>query len=414
MELSTPVKDIDLTALAPKGDALLQELNQLRDHDPLYYSEVSHCWVVSGHAELTEGFSGELPLSNAHIPKSLYRSMGPDELNARLPNSMRYMPRICTNLDGKDHARMRRLLVKAFNRKLVESVRPYVRERVAMLLDTAAERGELEFHEDISRMLPAAVILRTLGMPADYLPRLKNWADGVTTALTSFNPNPEWLDGLEVVVSDMVEVFTAEIEQHRLEPKNDFITAMLNASEGGDRLSMDDMLATLILLIVAGHDTTTNTLTLGIRALAKNPEAWEYWRQHPENSVDCAVELMRYIAMSTTFPRIVVSDFEWRGRNLKEGDLVMLTVAGGNRDPSVYSNAETLDFTRENDQALTFGPGLHHCIGHLLAKMQLTEFFTALVTRFDSVDILEEPEFSKVLVFRTVEALKVRFHPTRA
>jgi pimeloyl-[acyl-carrier protein] synthase len=411
MPLDTQVHDINLAALAPTGDALLSELNQLREHDPLYWSEASHCWIVSGHAEVMEGFSGVLPLSSTHIPKALYRTMPLEELNVRLPTAMRYMSRIVTNLDGAEHANLRKLLVKAFNRKLVEGLRPYVRERVSMLLDRAVEQREMEFHEGIARMLPGAVILRLLGMSSDYLPRLKGWADGVTIALTSFNPKPEWLDGLEVVVNDMIKVFTAEIEQRRMAPQPDFITQLLNTVEGDARLSMDEMLATLILIIVAGHDTTSNSLTLGIRALARNPGAWRYWRDHPERSVDCAIELMRFIAMSTTLPRIAAADFEWRGRRIRQDDLVMLMVAGGNRDPRVYSQPESLDFTRSNDTSLTFGPGLHHCIGHLLAKLQLGEFFGALVQNFDGIEFLEEPTFTPALVFRSVTALKLRFNP---
>jgi cytochrome P450 len=411
MQLDTPGYDINLAALPPRGDALLAELNRLREHDPLFWSDASHCWIVSGHVEVTEGFSGLLPLSSTHLPYSLYRVLPPDELHARLPNAMRYMPRIVTNLDGEEHTRRRKLLVKAFNRKLVESLRPYVRERVSTVLDDAIETRDIEFHEGVARMLPGAVILRLLGMHADNLVRLKDWADGVTAALTSFNPRPEWLDRLEVVVNDMLEVFAAEIELRRTAPGSDFITQLLNTVEGDARLSREEMLATLILVIIAGHDTTSNSLTLGIRALAADRAAWVYWREHPERSVDCAIELMRYIAMSTALPRIAATDFEWRGRRLRQGDLVMLMVAGGNRDPRVYCAPDTLDFSRSNDTALTFGPGLHHCIGHLLAKLQLSEFFSALVQRCDRVEILEAPVFTPALVFRGLTGLRLRFHP---
>jgi pimeloyl-[acyl-carrier protein] synthase len=414
MRVDTPVHDINLAALAPTGDALLGELNKLREEDPLYWSATSHCWIATGHAEVTEGFSGTLPLSSTHIPKSLYRTMPPEELNSRLPTAVRYMSRIVTNLDGEEHAHLRKLLVKAFNRKLVDGLRPFVRERVSALLQTAADKRDLEFNEGIARMLPGAVILGLLGMSPDYLPRLKGWADGVTIALTSFNPKPEWLDGLEIVVKDMVEVFTAEIEKRRTHPQSDFITQLLNTVEDDARLTMDEMLATLILIIIAGHDTTSNSLTLGVRAMSRHPAAWQFWRENPQKGVDCAIELMRYIAMSTTLPRIASADFEWRGRRIKQGDLVMLMVAGGNRDPRAYDQPESLDFTRRNDTALTFGPGLHHCIGHLLAKLQMSEFFGELVQRFDGVEILEEPQFTPALVFRSVTALKLRFHPRAA
>ncbi|GLR66009.1 hypothetical protein GCM10010909_06870 [Acidocella aquatica] len=412
MPSAMSAQDVNLSLLAIKGDALLRELNQLRAYDPIYWSEESHCWIITGHAEVTEGFSGSLPISSHAFPEMLYNIMPAVEADVRLVNSVYYMQKISTNLDGAEHARVRGLLVKALNRKLVESLRPYVRNRISVLLDKAARLEELEFHESISRMLPGAVILRLLGLPEEFLPRLKGWSDGVTTALTSFNPEPAWLDQLEVVVADMLDVFRKEIESRRRFPKEDFITQLIGAVDGDARLSEDEMLATLIQVIIAGHDSTTNSLTLGIRALAQYPAAWRYWRSHPEKSLECSIELMRYIAMSAAMFRIVAEDFEWKGHRMKKGDVLMLMIAGGNRDPGLYKNPETLDFARENnDRALMFGPGLHHCIGHLLAKLQVSEFFNAVVQRFDGVEILEEPQFTPGLIFRSVQGLKLHFMP---
>jgi cytochrome P450 len=167
----------------------------------------------------------------------------------------------------------------------------------------------------------------------------------------------------------------------------------------------------LQLIIVAGHDTTVNSITLGARTIASQPALWAEWREHPERGVDYAIELMRYVAMSTALPRIAAQDFNWRGRAIRKNDLVMVMIAGGNRDPKVYAQPDELDVKRANDLALTFGPGLHHCIGHLLAKMQVSEFFNALTQRFDRLEILQPPEFQPNLVFRGVKALKVRLHP---
>jgi len=402
--------DINLAALAPSGDALLGEINRIRALDPVYWSHESHCWIISGHREVLEGFSGTLPLSSHALPEALYRILPKEELERRAPMTAHFMAKISTNLDGAEHANLRKLLVKAVNRKLIEDLRPYVRERVAPLLDIAAGRGKLEFHEEIARMLPGAVILRLLGMSPDYLTRLKGWSDAVMTALTSFDPPPGWIDRLESVINDMLEVFRGEVEQRRAAPKPDLITQLLNTVEDGTRLTADEMLATLIQVIIAGHDTTTSSMTLGVRALAKHPAAWAYWKQHPERSLDCTNELMRYIAMSTALRRVVTKDFHWQGRRLRAGDLVMLMIAGGNRDPLVFADPEELDLKRVNlDMSLTFGPGLHHCIGHLLAKLQLSEFFGALVRRFDGVEVLVEPHFTPALVFRGVTALYVRF-----
>jgi len=403
--------DISLAILAPMGDGLFARLNELRAHDPLFWSDLSQCWIVTGHAEINEGFSGTLPLLNGKMEAVLSRVLPPDELHRRYPNTLRYMPRILPNMDGPEHARLRKLFVKAFSRKMVEDLRPYVRERVATVLDRAEAARELEFNEGVARQLPGAVILRLLGMSESYLDRLKTWTDGVTRALTSFDPKLEWLDELEVVVTEMVAIFEQEIQDRRRAPRGDFISALVTTVDAGDTLTVDEMIAALILVIIAGHDTTSNSMTLGVRALDRNRSVWSEIRAQPERSVDAAIEIMRYSAMSAGQPRLAAQDFEWRGRKIRKHDIVMLLIAGGNRDPKVFPDPERLDVARANDQSQTFAPGLHHCIGHLLAKLQLGEFFAALTQRFDRVEVLEEPEFTPNLVFRAVTGLKVRFRP---
>jgi pimeloyl-[acyl-carrier protein] synthase len=410
----TTDSDINLATLPSSGDAVIRELNKLRERDPIFWSETSHCWIISGHAEVMEAFKGMLPFSNVSLPDRLAYGLPREDKNRRWPNVVRYFPPAVTNSDGAVHARQRTLYLKAVNRKLVENMRPFVRERVAALLDKAAQRERIEFVGEIARPLPGSVALRLLGMSQDYLARLEEWDSAVTTALMTVNPKLEWLDRLEAVTIDMVEVFGREIEMRRAAPKDDLITQLLNAVEGTDRLSMDEMLSALILVIIAGHDSTANSIALGIRALAQDPAAWSYWRAHPDKSVDCAIELMRYVAMSAVMPRIISADFEWQGHRFRKGDIALLAMAGGNRDPRVYAEPEKLDFTRPNDMALTFGPGLHHCVGHLLAKLQLAEFFSALVERFDRVEIVEPPVFTETLVFRGLTALELRFYPRRA
>ncbi len=405
--------DLNLGLLPSLGDALLPRLNALREQLPIYWSEQSRCWIVTGHEEVVEGFSGAIPLLNGKMESLLARVLPGDELRRRIPNALRVMPRILPNMDGPEHARLRKLFVKAFSRKLVESVRPYVQQRIGDVLDVAAAKEEVEFNEEVARQIPGAVILRVLGMPESYVERLKWWTDGTTRALVSFDPAPELLDGLEAVINDMIATFTPLIEARRAKPTDDFLSALVHASEAGVSLDQDELMAALNLLVVAGHDTTANSMTLGIRALDRHPEAWAYLRQHPERSVDSAIELMRYVAMSTAQPRIAGKDFTWRGQQIRENDIVMLLIAGGNRDPRVFANPEKLDLSRATDQALTFGPGAHHCIGHMLAKLQMGEFLTAVSQRFDRVEVLAEPDWVPNLIFRSINGLRVRFHPRR-
>jgi cytochrome P450 len=407
--------DLNLSTLPKLGDGLLPDINAMREFDPIFWSDQSRCWIVTGHAEVLEGFSGSVPLLNGKMESLLARVLPGDELRRRIPNALRIMPRILPNMDGQEHARLRKLFVKAFSRKLVESVRPYVQQRVNTVLDAVAGKPVVEFNEEVARQIPGAVILRILGMPESYIERLKWWTDGTTRALVSFDPSPELLDGLEAVINDMLATFMPIIEARRAKPQDDFISALVHASEAGVTLDDDELIAALNLLVVAGHDTTSNSMTLGIRALSRDRDAWEYIRQHPDRSVNSAVELMRYIAMSAAQPRLAAQDFDWRGHRIRANDIVMLIIAAGNRDPRMFESPERLDLERAAlDQALTFGPGTHHCIGHLLAKLQLSEFFNAATQRFERVEVLAEPDWVNNLIFRSVNGLKVRFHPRPA
>ncbi len=404
--------DVDLMRTAELGDAILTELDRLRELDPIRWSPASGVWLVTRHADVVKGFSGELPLSVNRLPVIQFAQIPAEERERRLPSLMKYVPKWIVGVDPPEHTRLRKLLVKAFSKKVVEGMRPFVRERVALLLDKAQQQRELEFVEGIARQLAGAVILKLLGLPEENIGRLRGWANAFQIGLASSRPRPEWLETADRAMAEMNELFSIEIGKCRREPRDDLLTSLVQATEEGDTLSEDEMLAALSLLLVAGHDTTSNSMTLGAVALSRSPESWAYMHAHPEHTLDCVNEIMRVSAMSAAQPRIALKDFEWHGKLIRQGEPVMLMQAAGNRDPRMYDSPDRLDFAHNNDQVLTFGPGVHHCIGHLLAKMQLTEFFGALVQRFERTEVLDRTlDYMPQIVFRGLFALNVRFHP---
>jgi cytochrome P450 len=172
------------------------------------------------------------------------------------------------------------------------------------------------------------------------------------------------------------------------------------------------MVGICIITLIAGHDTTANTMAMGVAALSTHPEARETIRTAPQEDVETAVlEIMRYIAMSTMMPRIVAEDFTWRGHELKKGQFVFLMIAGANRDAKVFPDPDKLDLSREQFPNMTFAPGLHHCIGHLLAKMQLGEFFPEFLRRFDAEVLDDHLNFGHAMSFRGLESLHLRLTP---
>ena len=407
--MNTASVDVDLSQAGPLGNEILQQLNRVREHAGVHWSAASQCWVVTSHAELIRALAGELPLSCDRLVAVTFAGRSIEESRQRYPNVMRYMPNWIIDLDPPDHTRVRKLLIQAFTRKVVENIRPYVRDRVKLLLDHLQAHPQIEFNEQIARQLPGSVILKLLGLPPENLPRLRGWSNAFMEAVAVPGVSDQALQAFEDAIVDMNTLLTEEIEKRRIQPQDDLLGALVKANESGDSLSLDEMLGALHVLVVAGHDTTSNSMTMGLATLIEHPEAWDYMVRHPETTLESVIELMRHMAMATSQPRFVTADFEWCGQQIKKGQVVFLMLAGGNRDPRAFENPEALDLTRRNDQSLTFGPGQHHCVGHLIAKMQLVEFFGELVKRFESAELLDDKlDFMPQIAFRGLYQLNVR------
>jgi pimeloyl-[acyl-carrier protein] synthase len=405
------VKDVDFTKVAELGNRLLEQLNALRDSAPIHWSERHQSWIVTGHAEVVEGFRGDLPLSVAGRLRRVFHVL-PENERHRIPCLLDMVPRMLISLDPPEQLRLRKLMLKAFSKKIAEANRSFARDVVRQTLDAAAQMPELEFVEDVARQVSGNIILRLMGLPKHYLPKLQFWSNSLNSGLGGGGVNLDLLDKAEIAVKEMHGVFADEIRQRRRNPTDDFISSLITAEENGRTLTEEEIIATCVLTLAAGNDSTTNTIALGTVALARDAEARDYIRSHPEAIGDVMMEIMRYVAMSTSQVRVVTEDFNWRGHHLKRDDHVYLMIAGANRDPDVFPNPEAMDFTRPQDQNLTFGPGLHHCIGHLIAKMQLSEFFPALLERFESIELLDDPlQWGSALGFRGLLSLRVRLLP---
>ena len=406
--------DVDIAQAGKLGNAFLDELNKLRELDPIHWSAASRCWLITRHSDVDDALQGRLPLSLRRIVNIIFGGIPEEERVKQFPTLMRYIPDWIIEQDPPEHPRLRKLLVKAFSKKVVDSVRPFVQERVAMLVDKLQKKPQIEFNEEIARLLPGSVILKLLGLSEDYFPKLRGWSAAFMEGIGVPYADMAAKKRADHAMAEMNAVFAAEIEARRKAPREDLLSSMLAATEDGQTLSESEMLGALQVLIVAGHDTTSNTMTLGLAALAEHPDVWDWMYRHPEKTLECCLELMRYIAMSTSQPRIAAEDFEWHGKQVKKGDLIFLMLAAANRDPRAFENPDAMDVHRNNERSMVFAPGLHHCIGHLLAKMQIVEFFGQLVRAFEGAEILDPRlHFMPQIAFRGVYELNVRMKPRR-
>jgi cytochrome P450 len=411
--MSTGNIDVNFADAKRLGNRLLEQLDGIRERSPIFWSDNQRAWIITGHAQVAAGLRGNLPLSANRVPRVL--SFLPEaERDTRAPYAIASLSRMLISLDPPEHQRLRRLLMRAFSRPVVERYRPEVKRIIDDTLARAERQEQLDFVEEVARQIPSRTILKLMGLRDELLPRMRHWAWAILSGFGGGGTTAPILDETEKVLHEMRATFYPEIEHRRAHPTDDFISSLLASDESGMRLTDEEILATCYLVLIAGHDTTGNTIGLGTVALARDPQAWEFFRAttDPVLLVDAVMEISRCIAMTTTMGRVVAEDFEWEGRELRKGQLVYLMIASANRDAAVFSHSEKMDFTRTQTQNMTFGPGLHFCIGHLLAKMQLTEFFPALTRRFEQIEILdEELQWGTAINFRGLQSLNVRVRP---
>lgn len=402
--------DLEIDRAAELGDALLDQARVIREQDPIYWSDKFQAWFVTGHEECMEGFSGDLPLSTERLKKLVVAPIPEKEREARIPYMIKTLPEWVINLDAPVHTRLRKLMVKAFSRKNAENERLFVRQAIQEAFDRVDGQDQIEFVEDVARRISGRVILRLLGLPDSLLPKLRGWAIALNSALGGQPVGPEVVEAGERVLLEMRELFLVEIKKRQEHPTEDFISQLITARDEDDRMTEEELLGTLYIVLLAGHDTTMNTMVLGVAALARFPDARAFIRDNPDRIGDIVMEISRYIAMSFSMLRTVKKDFVWRDHQMKEGQFVFLSMAAANRDPKVFANPDELDFSRPQDKNMTFAPGMHHCIGHLLAKVQLTEFFPAFVARYEPEVLDTKLNFGISVGFRGLESLNLRLH----
>jgi cytochrome P450 len=392
------------------GNELLDRISAMRDATPIFRSELNGgLWMVTGHREVVEGFAGKVPLSAKRLPDMVVGGIPENERMEKIPYFMTTTAHWLVNMDRPAQSRLRNLAQKAFSSKVAESLRPRVRAAVKAALDEAEGKERIELVSDVALRVTGATILYLLDLPDDIFPRLRQWSIEINAVTTTVNMPAEVMMGGERVLLEMRDVFLPEIEKARRNPNDGFISSLVSARDAdGDTLDEEEILGILYIALIAGHDTSTNTMALGTAALAGLPDVRAYMRANPEQIGDVVMEIGRYVAMSTLQGRVAAEDFEWHGHQIKRGEVVLLLIAAANRDPSVFENPDVFDPARPQDKNMTFAPGLHFCIGHFLAKMQLQEYFSQLIERFDPVVLDDHLNFGMALGFRGLDTLDVR------
>jgi cytochrome P450 len=311
--------------------------------------------------------------------------------------------------DGEDHRRLRGLVNQAFTPRRVEAMRARVVSIVDELLAEVTPRGEMDLLTDFAAPLPIIVIAELLGMPAEDRVELREWSDRLATFIDG-TIRDAGIPEAAVAADAMCAYMERIIERRRAEPKDDLISALVSAREERDQLSDDELLGTIGLILAAGHETTTNLIGNGVLALLRHPDQVAKLRREPELIASAVEELLRFDSPVQMTSRIPSRDIEVRGVPIPAGREVGLYLGSANHDPEVFPDPEVLDITREGGRHLSFGHGIHFCLGASLARLEGQIAILALAERLPGLKLAStDLAWRSGIVLRGLKHLPLRF-----
>ena len=400
-----PIRPVNILSRDFKADPF-PFYAQLRAEAPLYRTKLRkrNAWLVTRYDDVAA------LLKDERFVKDRRGVMTPEQLGKQpwLPGFLRPLERNMLDLDDPDHQRLRALVHKAFTPRMIEGLRERVQTVADGLLSAAILKGHMDVVKDYALPLPLTVITELLGVPGHDHTKFHRWsktivqigsAGSVIRALPSLYGFMRYLRKL--------------VREKRAYPEDDLLTALVQAEEAGDTLSEDELLAMVVLLLIAGHETTVNLIASGTLALLEHPEGRERLRNEPAMTKTATEELLRYTSpVETATERFAREDVSLHGVTIPKGELVLAVLASANRDEAQFVHPERLNLTREPNRHLAFGQGVHYCLGAPLARLEGQIALPTLLRRLPELRLrvpAEELRWRPTFVVRGLEALPVDF-----
>lgn len=377
----------------------------LRATGRVHRFEPTDQWLVPHHADVS-ALLRDRRLGRTYLHRFTHEEFG------RTPPPAAYEPFTTLNgqglldLEAPDHTRIRRLVSKAFTPRTVERLVPTVRRLAAELVDDFVEAGGGDLLTAVAEPLPVAVIAEMLGIPASDRAPLRPWSAAIC-GMFELNPSEETASAAVRASVEFSAYLRELIAERRRNPGTDLISALIAAHDEGERLSEQEMVSTCVLLLNAGHEATVNTTVNGWWTLLRHPEQLAALRADHGLLPTAVEELLRYDTPLQMFERWVLDDIEIDGTVIPRGSEVALLFGSANRDPERFADPETLDLTRRENPHVSFGAGIHFCLGAPLARVELSASFGELLRRAPGMRLAAEPEWNPGYVIRGVKELRV-------
>ncbi|GJM40708.1 MAG: cytochrome P450 hydroxylase [Ardenticatenaceae bacterium] len=310
------------------------------------------------------------------------------------------------DLEPPDHTRLRRLIQKAFLARKIERLRGRVASLTHQLIDEMEPAGQANLLEKFATTIPLNMIAELLGVPTENGDDLLNWSHAMV-AMYELATTPQQEQKAVQAAQDFVAYLKDYVKFRRQNPQDDLITRLIEAEEEGEKLSEDELITTCILLLNAGHEATVNVIGNGVYALLKHPDQMQLWRENVGMSETAVEELLRYDTPLHLFTRWALEDVTYKGHHFPFGTKIALLLGAANRDPAAFAQPDTLNLTRSKNPHVSFGGGIHYCIGVPLARLELQTALPILLQRLPNLTLVQEPSFKNSYHFHGLESLQV-------
>jgi cytochrome P450 len=397
--------------LDPRDPSFFQDpyphYEEVRAQAPIFYWEEYGTWFFINHADVnailrSRKFGTQIThlasreeLGLPPIPEELcaFRELDSHQILAMEP------PR---------HTRIRSLVQKSFMGRQISSFKPRIEELSHQLIDSFTRENSTNLVDSFATPIPITVITEMLGVPTEMSAQLLAWSHAM---VRMYQHKPTSQDGKNAVTAthEFSAYLRGLMDERRADPGDDLISLLIEAHEQGGRLTEDEVIANCVLLLNAGHEATVNVIGNGVYALLKNPEQLHKLREEPELINTAVDEILRYDSPLHYFNRWVLEDVQIGEQTFAFKTEIAIVLGAANRDPAVFDKPDQLDITRTRNPHLSFGGGIHYCIGAPLARLELQTALPILLERLPDLRLDDEPRFANTYSFRGLEALNVRY-----
>ncbi len=389
-----------------------EQLKTFRKEMPIFRDEVWNKVFFFLHADIASLLKDKR-LGRTMLHRYSREEIGWPPPDPKLAGFRSYQDNVFMDMEGESHRRIRSLVTKVFTPKRVESLRGKLEATTHALIDAVEQKGKCNFVSEIAEPLPVIMIADLLGIPEEYRQYLRPWSAAIVK-MYELGYTDEQVNEANKAAVDFMNLIGELANERRKNPQDDLITDLVQVESAGEKLTENEMRATAIFLLNAGHEATVNGSSLGLMALFRNPNQFELMkeavRQNNQAFIKTAVdEMLRYETPLPMFERYVLEDMEINGAQLKRGEEVGLFYISGNHDENRFDRPHELILTREDNPLLTFGLGAHYCLGAPLARLELQVLFNVLLQRLPEIQANGEPVFSKGFVIRGLTDLPIQF-----